>query len=65
MKPIASRKEGWVIVPSAIAFYEKDQIVCFALDGAHSRVAALPNGLTFAQFLDDYNRCTDAIYFID
>ena len=81
MKPIASRENGWCVVPLEI-MREKTVIdatsefttiyICMeTIDTYEGGVASnhvssvLPDGLTFAQFLDEYNRCTDNIYFID
>ena len=66
MKPIASREYGWCVCPNfiseekgtgSIGIYES-----FEVNPVHAK---LPDGLTFAQFLDQYNRCTDNIFFID
>ena len=66
MKPIASRNEEWAITPVSIMRRTdgNDGYVLSASNGDEFGMT-LPDGLTFAQFLDQYNRCTDAIYFID
>lgn len=66
MKPIASRSGKWVALPTAVeeSIKEVGRIDVYVLRLAKYS-AVLPDGLTFAQFLDQYNACTDAIYFID
>ena len=66
MKPIASRSEGWVVCPKFIAEdKELGSISIYESFGVNPVHAKLPYDITFAQFLDQYNRCTDNIYFID
>lgn len=64
MKPIASRKNGWVVQPTSISSGIYGTVYVMA-DGEKPRAAILPDGLTFAQFLDQYAACAGPIYFID
>ena len=81
MKPIASRSYGWCVVPSEIRMEKTiidatsefttiyicmETINTYEGGIASNHVSSdLPEGMTFAQFLDQYNHCTDNIYFID
>ena len=66
MKPIASRSDGWCICPKFIAEDKgAGSISIYESFGANPVHAKLPDGLTFSQFLEQYNACTEAIYFID
>jgi hypothetical protein len=65
MKPIASRSVGWIISPLLIESLPTEDAIRISCTSKDSIWARLPDGLTFSQFLDQYNRCTDAIYFID
>ena len=68
MKPIASRVQGWCIRPVEIYKAHESCINVYtepSNDSTGYLTCDLPDGLTFAQFLDQYNACTEAIYFID
>jgi len=67
MKPIASRKLGWCAVPYAIEIHPSLEgvIIIYFGNKEEPLSVSLPKGLTFAQFMQQYNDCTDAIYFID
>lgn len=68
MKPIASRSMGWCVQPVEIYGTPGKCIHVYSEpsnDSTGYLECDLPDGLTFAQFLDQYNRCTEAIYFID
>ena len=66
MKPIASKKNLWCVMPQTIELSNDEiSLKISALNDENYFYAELPDGLTFAQLLDQYNACTEAIYFID
>lgn len=63
MKPIASRRDGWVIVPSCIKYNAADSML--VVSDEKNVVSVCLGGITFSQFIDLYNACPNSIFVID